>query len=183
LVLTAHVHINWFEECPSSNSLYFPLVNASAMSKSKIILVLVLIIGGGGLSLYLNRDSFAPQTIQISHRVSPWLKARRSGARRANDLGDPVVFTLSGYYRLTSVKVVLASEMDTNKYAHPLWSLVSESNSPPTSSFIYGGGIRGMHLAVKGARPDPLVPGTRYRLLIATSDKDAQHDFEVTTNR
>jgi len=152
------------------------------MSRPKLLLILIIIIGGGGLSLYLNRDSFAPKTIQISHRVSPWLKARRTGAKRANDLGDPVAFTLSGYYRLTSVKVVLVSEIQTNKYAHPIWSLVSESNSPPTSSFIYGGGIRGLHPAVKGSRPDPLVPGVDYRLLVTTTDKDAQHDFNVTPN-
>jgi len=151
------------------------------MSKSKIILILVIIVGGGGLSLYLNRDSFAPQTIQVTHRVSPWLKGR-SSAKRGGDLGVPVAFTLSGYYRLTSVKVVLTSELKTNKYAHPIWSLVSESNSPPTSSFTYGSGIRGMHPAVKGARPDPLLPGVNYRLLVTTTDKDAQHDFNVTPN-
>jgi hypothetical protein len=147
------------------------------MSKTKTILILTLIVGGIGLSLYLNKDYLAPQTIQISHRVSPWLKTRRGG-----DLGDPVTFTLSGYYRLKSVKVVLASEIETNKYAHPVWSLVAESNSPPTTSFIYGERIRGLHPEVKGARPDPLVPGVNYRLLVTTTDKDAQHDFNVTTN-
>jgi len=151
------------------------------MSKTKTVLILVLILGGASLSLYLNRDYFAPQTIQITHRVTPWLQARRG--RRAADLGAPVAFTLSGYYRLKSVKVVLASEIATNKYAHPIWSLVSESNSPPTSSFLYGDWIRGLHPEVKGARPDPLVPGVNYRLLVSTTAKDAQHDFMVTTNQ
>jgi hypothetical protein len=151
------------------------------MSKTKIFLILIIILGGGGFSLYLNRDSFAARTIQISHRVSPWMKPR---TKRANDLGVPVTFTLSGFYRLTSLKVVLASEIETNKYAHPVWSLVSESNSPPTSSFVYGGGIRGLHPAVKGAQPDPLVPEVNYRLLVTTDkDKQAQHDFCITTNR
>jgi hypothetical protein len=152
------------------------------MSKSKIILVLLCIIGLGGFSLYLNRDSFASETIQISHRVSPWLKPART--KRANDLGVPVTFTLSGFYRLTSLKVVLASEIETNKYAHPVWELATQSNSIPTSTFIYGGGIRGMHPAVKGSRPDPLVPGVNYRLLVKTDkDKQAQHDFCIATNR
>lgn len=152
------------------------------MSKTKIILVVLSIVALGGFSLYLNRDWFAAETIQISHRVSPWLKSPRT--KRANDLGEPVTFTLSGYYRLTSLKVVLASEIETNKYAHPVWSLTSESNSTPTSSFVYGGGIRGMHPAVKGARPDPLVPGVQYRLLVTTDkDKQAQHDFCIATNR
>ncbi len=152
------------------------------MSKTKVILVVLGIVGLGCLSLYLNRDSFARETIQISHRASPWLKSAR--AKRANDLGVPVTFTLGGYYRLTSLKVVLASEIETNKYAHPVWALTTESNSLPTSSFVYGGGIRGMRPAVKGSRPDPLVPGVQYRLLVTTDKaRQAQHDFCIATNR
>jgi len=152
------------------------------MSKTKIILVLLAVIALGGLSLYFNRDWFAPETIQISYRVSPWLRSNRT--KRANDLGSPVIFTLSGYYRLTSLKVVLTSEIETNKYAHPVWELATGSNSVPTCSFVYGGGIRGMHPAVKGARPDPLIPGVNYRLLLtATRDKQAQHDFCIATNQ
>jgi hypothetical protein len=151
------------------------------MSKTKVIIVLITLSSLVGLSLYLNRDWFAPATIQISHRVSPWLKTMRT--KRANDLGAPVTFTLSGFYRLTSLKVVSSAEIETNKYAHPLWELATESNSVPTSSLIYGSAIRGMHPAVKGARPDPLVPGVNYRLLV-TTDKNmrAQHDFCISTN-
>lgn len=152
------------------------------MSKAKIILIVVSIIALGGISLYLNRDLFASETIQISHRVSPWLKSPRT--KRANDLGVPVTFTLNGYYRLTKLKVVLASEIETNKYAHPIWELTTQSNSIPTSGFAYGSGIRGMHPAVKGARPDPLVPGVQYRLFVTTDkDQQAQHDFCIITNR
>jgi len=152
------------------------------MSKTKTILIVVSIIALGGFSIYLNKDSFASETIQISHRVSPWLKSART--KRANDLGDPVTFTLSGYYRLTKLKVVLTSEIETNKYAHPVWELTTESNSVPISTFAYGNGIRGMHPAVKGARPDALVPGVQYRLFVTTDkDKKAQHDFCIVTNR
>ena len=152
------------------------------MSKTKIILVVFSIIALGAFSIFLNRDSFAPETIQISHRVSPWLKSPRT--KRANDLGDPVTFTLSGYYRLTNLKVVLVSDAETNKYPHAIWELTTESNSVPTSSFVYGSGIRGMHPAVKGARPDPLASGVPYRLLVKTDkDEQAQHDFCIATNR
>lgn len=152
------------------------------MSKTKIILIVVSIVALGGLSLYLNKDSFASETIQISHRVSPWMKSPRT--KRANDLGVPITFTLSGYYRLTNLKVVLVSEIETNKYAHPVWELTTESNSIPTSTFVYGTGIRGMQPAVKGARPDPLEPGIQYRLFVTTDkDKQAQHDFCIATNR
>lgn len=151
------------------------------MSKTKVILVAITIIALGACSIYLNKDSFASEAIQISHRVTPWMKSTRT--KRANDLGVPVTFTLSGYYRLTNLKVVIASEIETNKYAHPIWELTSESNSIPISTFAYGAGIRGMHPAVKGARPDPLVPGIQYRLLVKTDkDKQAQHDFSIVTN-
>ena len=148
------------------------------MSKTKLISILLLVLGLGALSLYLNRDWFAAQPIQISHRVSPWLENKRPGAR-ARKLGPPVAFTLSEYCRLTSVNVILAADLATNKYAHPIWSLVTESNSVPTASFVYGGFIRGMHPAVKGARPDPLEPGVTYRLRITTKDQAAQHDFSL----
>jgi hypothetical protein len=151
------------------------------MSKPKIIVILLLVLGLGSWSLYLNRDWFATTSIQISHRVSPWLENKRPGAR-GGKLGPPVAFMLSGYYRLTSVNVVLAADIATNKYAHPIWSLVTESNSIPTASFVYGGFIRGMHPAVKGARADPLAPGVTYRLLVTTKDQAAQHDFSLVTN-
>jgi hypothetical protein len=152
------------------------------MSKTKIVLIVTGIVALGAFSIYLNRDWFASETIQISHRVSPWMKSPRT--KRANDLGEPVTFTLSGYYRLANLKVLLASEIATNKYAHPIWELTTESNSIPTASFVYGSGIRGMHPAVKGARPDPLLPGVQYRLFVTTDkDKQAQHDFCIVTNR
>ena len=151
------------------------------MSRNKFILALVAVLGLGGLSLYLNRDSFSRQGIHISHRVSPWLGQARRGRRPAsNDPGNPVIFSLNNYYRFQSVKVYVASEIETNKYAHPVWDLVSESNSIPTMSFGYGSYIRGMHPAVNNARPDPLQPGVNYRLVIKAGDEEAQHDFSTT---
>ncbi len=148
------------------------------MSKAKIISMLLLVLGLGGLSLYLNRDWFSANTIQISHRVSPWLDNRRPGAR-GGQLGPAVAFNLSQYCRLTSVNVVLAADIATNKYAHSIWSLVTESNSIPTASFVYGDFIRGMHPTSKGAAAAPLEPGVTYRLLVKTKDQTAQHDFSL----
>ncbi len=154
------------------------------MSKTKIIFITILILGLASLSYYMNRDSFAPETIQINHRMSPWMRPANPSARRANDLGVPVTFTLNGFHPLTTVKVVLVADMETNKFPHAIWKLVSDSNSVPTSTFNYGAGIRGMRPDVKGARPDPLEPGVAYRLIVVTAkDKQAQHDFTVSTNR
>ena len=148
------------------------------MSKPKVIITFLVLFGSLALSLYLNRDWFAVETIQITHRVSPWLDTRRPAARSRN-LGQPVAFTLNGSYRLTSVNVVLVADIATNKYAHPIWSLITASNSVPTDSFMYGGAIRGMRPEVKGAQADPLEPGVAYRLRITTKDQTAQHDFSL----
>lgn len=152
------------------------------MSRAKIVLILITLLALAGLSVYVNRDWFTEQPIQISYRVSPWLKdLRRSRSRGTTDLGPPVVFSLDPHLRLVQVKVVVAAQLATNKYAQPLWELVSETNSVPTGSFAYGERIRGMHPKVKGATPDPLEPGVRYRLLLTTVDKkQARHDFSTT---
>ena len=154
------------------------------MPRLKTVLTVALVLGLGGLAVYLNLDRFAKRHIQISYRVSPWLKdARRGRTRQASDLGVPVVFSLDSYYRLTGLKVVVASEIATNKYARPLWDLVTSSNSAPIASFTYGDRIRGMTPAVKGATPDALEPGVTYRLLVKTRDQEAQHDFTTTPAR
>lgn len=151
------------------------------MTRSKTILIIVLVLGLGSLAVYLNRDWFSKRPIQISYRISPWLKdSRRGRARPASDSGVPVVFSLDRYYRLTSVKVVIASEITTNKHAHPLWELTTSSNSAPTASFAYGERLRGMSPSVKGATADPLEPGVTYRLLVKTREQEAQHDFSTT---
>jgi len=155
------------------------------MSKTKIISITILIVGLAGLSLYLNRDYFRAETIQISHRLSPWMQKKRPGARAsANELGTPVTFSLNGYHKLTSVRVIEAAKCETNKFAVPVWRIISDSNSVPTSSFNYGSLIRGMRPEAKGVRPEPLQPGVNYRLFVVTDqDVKVQHDFMIPTNR
>jgi hypothetical protein len=144
--------------------------------KKKNILIVVLIILLGGLSLYLNRDWFASEEIQISHRsVSPRRLSKRVPV--AKTAANSVVFFLNRKVKLTSVKVVLASDIQTNEYPHAIWNLVSDSNSVPVRDFIYGAPIRGMRLAVKGVPADPLEPGVNYRVLIEAGSDKAEHDF------
>jgi hypothetical protein len=168
---------------PLPNNLRQAGVKAHKMSKTKFISVALLVLGLAGLSLYLNRDWFASDSIQISHRLSPWMQTKRPGARNPNDLGVPVTFSLNGFYRLKSVRVVDAAMIETNKYAVPVWRIISDSNSVPTSSFNYGSYIRGMRLEAKGVRPEPLQPGVTYRLFVETDQEiKAQHDFVISTN-
>jgi hypothetical protein len=134
----------------------------------------------GGLSLYLNKDWSSKDDIQIFHRARParfgfLRRSKRPNAPAAN----PLMFAFDRSLKLTSVKVITLSEIETNKYPHPIWHLVSDSNSVPTTEFYYGMNIHGMRPSVKGATPDPLEPGVKYRLLIEAGPRKAEHNFEL----
>jgi hypothetical protein len=145
-------------------------------TKHWMLIVLAVILGS--ISLYLNKDWFAGDIIQIHHRSRP-ARGRffRRAKRPVTAATDPVFFAFDRKLKLTSLKVIPVSEIETNKYPHPIWELVSDSNSVPTTEWIYGMSIKGMRPAVQGATPDPLEPGTKYRLLIEAKAGKAEHDF------
>src|SRR6516165_2122468 len=108
----------------------------------KIWLWLVAAVLLGGLSLYLNKDWFAKDRIQIYHRSRPARAAmlrRKSGSD--DSLVDPIIFGFDRRLKLKSIKVIPLSDIQTNKYPHPIWHLISESNSVPTKDFAYGARI------------------------------------------
>jgi hypothetical protein len=143
---------------------------------TKPISIALAVVLLGAMSLYLNKDWFASDSIQISHRsLTPRDGLERRGA--AVPLANPVVFLANRHLKLTSVRVVPVSELATNKYAHPVWELNSQSNSVPVDEFVYGHRIPGMKPSVKGGTADPLQPGVAYRLLIETGESKSQHDF------
>jgi hypothetical protein len=140
--------------------------------------LIILAVALGGFSLYLNKDWFAGDVIQIHSRSRP---ARagffRRGKRPANTATDPVFFAFDRKLKLTSLKVIPVSDIETNKYPHPIWDLVAATNSVPITDFAYGMRIPGMRPRVQGATPDPLVPGANYRLLVEVGRLKAEHDF------
>jgi hypothetical protein len=144
----------------------------------KLWLLIALTVALGGLSLYLNKDWFASEGIQIQHRSRP---ARAGFFRRskpqAKQATNPIFFAFDRKLKLTSLKVIPVSEIETNRYPHPIWHLVSDSNSVPVEEWSYAVPIRGMRPAVKGATPDPLVPGVKYRLILEAGKNKAEHDF------
>jgi hypothetical protein len=144
----------------------------------KIWLWLAVAVLLGGFSLYLNRDWFAKDRIQIYHRSRPAraVMLRRKGPPD-DSLVNPIIFGFDRRLKLKSVQVIPLSEIQTNKYPHPIWHLVSESNSVPTKDFMYGARIPGLHPAIKGAVPDPLEPGVPYRLIVEAGDFKGEHDF------
>jgi hypothetical protein len=146
------------------------------MTRKYWILLAVAVLLGG-FSLYLNTDWFEKDNIQIVHRSRP-PRGRFFGRKRAEDAAiNPIVFQFDRKLKLTELKVIPLNELRTNKYAHPIWHLVTESNSVPVKEMFYGIPIKGMHPAVKNATPDPLEPDVPYRLLIEAGPQKAEHDF------
>jgi len=141
-------------------------------------MLIALAVVLGSFSLYLNRDWFAGDIIQIHHRSRPArLGFLRRKKRPAESDTDPVFFAFDRKLKLTSLKVVSVGDLETNQYPHPLWSLVSDSNSAPIAELWYGMPIKGMRPSVPGATPDALQPGVTYRLLIEAKAGKAQDDF------
>ncbi len=134
-------------------------------------LLLALAVLLGGVSLWLNLDGFGRQKVQVHHRSRPALPGD------GRSVVEPIFFAFDGPLKLTSLKVIPVREIETNKYPHPIWHLVSESNSVPTADITYGVPIEGMRPAVQGATPDPLQPGVKYRLLLQASALKLEHDF------
>jgi hypothetical protein len=144
------------------------------MSRSKLITSLVVLLVLGGMCIYLNRDLFAKPGIHIYHRIN-----NRTAAPGQRGGSGTMVFGFDRPYSLTSIKVFSIPEMQTNKWAHPLWELMSESNSIPVRGFQYGATLKGMHPKIQGAQPEPLQPGIKYRLIVRNPKIEAEHEFEL----
>jgi hypothetical protein len=147
------------------------------MSKNGIVLSVLLVLLASAYVTWFT-DLFRPQTIQII----PVIRPVRSTAKPV-DPNQPQVYPVSFAFNrkcdLTSVKVVAADDLATNKHPVALWHLVSESNSVPTRSFIYGHKIKGMEPAVARMRPEPLQPNVEYVLQVEAGKLHAQVKFHT----
>lgn len=145
------------------------------MSKKNIFLV-IFVLALGGFSLYINRDHFMGPPIQLSHRI---MYNRRGNRPNANPMGETVRFLLDRPLRLKSITVIPVNPAETNNNPVPLWHLVSDSSTRPTKEFSYGFRLEDMEPAVKGALPQPLLPGVTYRILVVSGRHKLQHDFSI----
>lgn len=149
------------------------------MSLGKAIAIAVLLMSLLGLCIYMNRGCFMKDPVQIYHRV-----ATRPGAgvaRGRASAAAPLMFGFSEPLRLTAVRVYRAAELMTNKSPSAIWELVSASNSIPVKLLEYGVPIRGLYPRVAEARPEPLVPGTAYVLIVEdTGGRKTEHPFFAT---
>ena len=149
------------------------------MTRKKKFLAGVTVVLVVGLYTYVYMDWFRPAQMQIFHRLSAGTSTQAGAGAKPLPQATTVAFGFDRKYELRDVKVVAVDELATNAYAHPLWHLVSDSNSIPVNGFIYGVRIRGMRPSVKRARPDPLQSNVTYRLFVETSRQKGQYDFLI----
>jgi hypothetical protein len=132
--------------------------------KSWILIPAALVLGIAYIFFFSNW--FKPKVMLIAH----------------NERFGQINFSLGNAYRLTALKVISVSALESNKYALPTWELKSDSNSVPVKAFSYGDRIRGMKPIVANATPDPLTPGATYRLFVEAGPQKAQHDFTINAD-
>lgn len=153
------------------------------MTKKEYLLTgMVLVLGC--LYIYFFTGWFAPKIIRIEHTIRPARAVWSSDGQPAVPIGRQainVTFALNREFELTSIQVVPAAEYETNRYAHPLWHLVSEDGSEPTKALSYGFPIPQMAPSVPGAFPEPLTPGLEYRLIVEAGSYRGERDFRIPT--
>ena len=125
--------------------------------------------------LFFFTDRFKTKTIRVSHT----LRHTPQADRLARNTGAVITFGLDQTVRLNEIEVYSLADLQTNKHAVPLWHLVSDSNSVPVRTFVYGQNLRGMHPAIPGVRPHPLDTNETYRLLLSSGKIRGQHDFHL----
>jgi hypothetical protein len=152
--------------------------NAVAMSQKEYFLIGLAVVLGGLYAIFFVHWS-QPRTVAIEHTLRP---SREMGGSRGAVIshGATVCFKLpDGKTRINSLRVVSVAELQTNKYPHALWHLVSKNGSKPTDGFAYGFPLAGMTPDLPGSRPEELQPGVTYRLLIQTPTLKGEHDFTL----
>lgn len=151
------------------------------MSKKEYFLVGLAVVLVGVYGVYFT-DWFRPKVMRIEHSERS-LREAWSGSQRVDPGGKQplgnVTFALHRNYKVTSIKVVPLADYLTNKYAHPLWELVSKNGSTPVNGFAYGMPLAGMTLAQPALEPDPLEAGVEYRLIVEAGSVHGEHDFKL----
>jgi hypothetical protein len=142
------------------------------MTKNGIVLTVIAVLLAA-VYVYSFTDWFRKETIQIIPTIRPGRALAMSNDPKQPPV-YPVSFALDGKYRLTSIKVVAADDLATNKYPVPLWHLISDSNSVPTKAIMYGQAPRGMKPSIPRTRPEPLLPEIDYVLLLVAGSTRAQ---------
>ncbi len=137
------------------------------MNKKNFALIAIVLALAAVYAIYFT-DWFRTKTIVIAHTSRPM-----GGNNR-----KVLIFSLSGDYTVTEIKVVPLDEWQTNKLAQPLWHLTGET-SRSINHFFYGRNLDGLDPVVDGVRPVPLQPGTTYRIFVSAGRVKGWHDFQI----
>jgi hypothetical protein len=115
------------------------------------------------------------EPMQITSKLRP--VRRGTPAERGMTPMYDVTFGFNKKYKLTSVKVVSAQDLSTNKYPRALWHVVEDEKSVPVKAISYGKPARGMKPAVPDLLPEPLEPGQEYVVIVEAGSIKAQTNF------
>lgn len=129
-----------------------------------------------GVIVYLNRDWFRAEKVQIFHRAGPALRFHQPGQPETRSV-TPVFFEFNRKLKLTSVKVFPVSETSPNQLLLPIWELTTISGPVATKGFEYGAEVPGLKPVRPDSAPAPLEPGKHYQLVIQAGSLKAEHDF------
>lgn len=150
------------------------------MTKKKVIALSVFLLIAGLIYFNLYKDSIGSNAIQIFHRVAATRTRSRSRSRQPEAPSATVLFGFNKKLGLTEIKVVPLSDLQTNKYPHPVWHLISDSNSIPVKAFTYGERISGMRPSTEGIQAEPLESNVEYRLIVDAGSLHAEHNFNIS---
>lgn len=114
-------------------------------------------------------DWFSAAPIRIGSRIFP---GRGAGSSR-------IVFYLDREYKLSSIKVLNDATAESDPKAAMMWQLTATTNAVAVADFGYGEKIKGMKLPLGADPAKPLVPGTRYRLVVASGKKIGTYGFSL----
>ena len=142
------------------------------MSKNNWLLIVALLGLTTVYAVYFT-DWFRPKLIEI-YDVS-----RQNRLHPPANMPEaiPVTFGFGTRYQLNEIKVIPLDAWQTNHNAIPIWHLVSDSNSVPVKSFLYGQRLGGMRPAVPGSRAEPLAPDVTYHLELRAGKAKGEHNF------
>ena len=140
-----------------------------------------------GVYVYFFTDLFKPKRpIQIYAQIRPVFPSsrhnRNSDLPKQSDM-PPITFTLDDDYRLTEVKVVETEDYKTNKYAHAVWHLITDTSSQPTKGIVYGMKVKGMKPSIPKGHAEVLEPETAYTLLIEAGKSKGEVHFKIPVKK
>ena len=148
------------------------------MSKKNIGLLLLFVTLGAIYIFYFTNIFHTPE-IQITSKMRPVIARRGKTKTPPAPPAHTISFSLNDKYALTSIRVVEEEDFKTNKYPHAIWHLISESNSVPTKTIIYGMTVTGMKSKVAKVKPGSLRTNVPYVLLLEAGNLKGQTTFQM----